>query len=101
MKTISLRFGEQFAPECGTIAEHQKVISEKEFVWYGKLGTPVSIAVAKEILSQDSPAILLIRVENRNDTGPILTRFKEKPLILNGFLSIIGIRLFNSKRGLG
>ena len=47
MKTISLRFGEQFAPECGTIAEHQKVISEKEFVWYGKLGTPVSIAVAE------------------------------------------------------
>lgn len=60
MKTVALRFGEQFAPECGTMAAHQKVISEKEFVWYGKLGNPVSIAVAKEILSQDSPAILLI-----------------------------------------
>ena len=33
MKTIALRFGEQFAPECGTIAAHQQLISEKEFVW--------------------------------------------------------------------
>lgn len=29
MKTLALRFGETFSPECGTIAAHQQVIVEK------------------------------------------------------------------------
>lgn len=42
MKTIALRFGEHFAPPCGTIAAHQAIIDDKGYVWYGKLGNTVS-----------------------------------------------------------
>jgi hypothetical protein len=31
MKTIALRFGEHFAPPCGTIAAHQEIIDEGIF----------------------------------------------------------------------
>ena len=60
MRTVALRFAENFAPECGTIAAHQEVIDERGFVWYGKLGSPVSATVAGEILMEDDPRILLI-----------------------------------------
>lgn len=60
MRTVALRFAENFAPECGTIAAHQEVIDAKGFVWYGKLGSPVSAKVAGEILMEDDPRILLI-----------------------------------------
>lgn len=42
MKTLALRFGETFSPECGTIATHQQVIDEKGCVWWGKTGASVS-----------------------------------------------------------
>ena len=61
MKTIALRFGEHFAPECGTIAAHQEVIDQYGFVWYGKMGVPISEQIKKEILSNDKPKLLLIR----------------------------------------
>lgn len=60
MKTIALRFGEQFSPDCGTIAAHQAVIDELGYVWYGKLGNPVRKNIAKELISQDDLKILLI-----------------------------------------
>lgn len=60
MRTVALRFAENFAPVCGTIAAHQEVINEHGFVWYGKLGSPVSAKVAGEILMEDDPRILLI-----------------------------------------
>lgn len=60
MKTIALRFGEHFAPECGTIAAHQQVINAMGFVWYGKLGVPVSEKIKAEILASPQPRILLI-----------------------------------------
>lgn len=60
MKTIALRFAENFAPDCGTIAAHEELISEHGFVWYGKLGSPVSQNTANEILNAEDPAILLI-----------------------------------------
>ena len=37
MRTIALRFSNNFAPEAGTIVEHQEIIAELGFVWYGKL----------------------------------------------------------------
>ena len=49
MKTIALRFSNNFAPEAGTIAEHQKIIDEIGYVWYGKLGTTVSNIVISQI----------------------------------------------------
>ena len=60
MKTIALRFGETFSPEGGTIKAHQEVIDGYGYVWYGKLGSPISLAVAKEMLQQDDPRFLLI-----------------------------------------
>ncbi len=60
MRTIALRFSNNFAPEAGTIAEHQGIIAELGYVWYGKLGTAVSSAVIGQILENDEPKILLI-----------------------------------------
>lgn len=60
MRTIALRFAENFAPECGTIAAHQAVIDRCGHVWYGKLGSAVSTKVASDILAGDDPRILLI-----------------------------------------
>ena len=37
MKTIALRFAENFAPDCWTIAAHQEVINKYGFTWYGKM----------------------------------------------------------------
>ena len=60
MKTIALRFGEHFAPKCGTIAAHQEIIDELGYVWYGKLGSAVSEKNIAEIMKNESPKILLI-----------------------------------------
>lgn len=61
MKTIALRFGEHFAPECGTIAAHQELIDSLGFVWYGKMGSAVSQKMVDEILNNEDKKILLIR----------------------------------------
>ena len=60
MDTIALRFGETFSPKEGTIQAHQSLIDEYGFVWYGKLGSALSDKVAKEILDNEYPKILLI-----------------------------------------
>lgn len=60
MRTVALRFAENFAPECGTIAAHNALIDQIGHVWYGKLGSPVSYKTAGEILDDDEPRILLI-----------------------------------------
>ena len=60
MKSIALRFAENFAPPEGTIAAHRAVIEELGSVWYGKLGSAVSNANAKLLLASDEPLILLI-----------------------------------------
>ncbi len=61
MKTIALRFGEQFAPECGTIAAHKSILNDLGYVWYGQMGSKVSENIIKELLSVEHPKILLIR----------------------------------------
>ena len=60
MKTIALRFGEHFAPSCGTIVAHQEIIDKLGYVWYGKLGNTVSDKIVAEIMANDTPKILLI-----------------------------------------
>ncbi len=60
MKTIALRFSENFSPEIGTIATHQQLINSLGYVWYGKLGTPIAAKVAEEIMQNEDPKILLI-----------------------------------------
>ncbi len=60
MKTIALRFGENFAPDCGTIEAHQQIINKLGYVWYGKMGTPVATRIVDELLSQKDIKVLLI-----------------------------------------
>lgn len=60
MRTIALRFAENFAPNIGTIASHQKLIDTLGYVWYGKLGTPISNKTAELVLNNSEPKILLI-----------------------------------------
>lgn len=61
MKTIALRFGEHFAPDCGTISAHQHIIDVIGYVWYGKMGNRISDKVKKELLCDKGCKILLIR----------------------------------------
>lgn len=60
MRTVALRFAENFAPECGTIAAHQAMIDEFGFAWYGKFGSAISLKIAGDLLKEDDPKILLI-----------------------------------------
>ena len=60
MITIALRFAEIFAPETGTIAEHDRIISQIGYVWYGKLGAAISKKVVEYIFQNEDPKILLI-----------------------------------------
>lgn len=60
MKTISLRYTDSFAPHNGTIDAHQRIIDEKGYVWYGKMGAPLSQNVANMILGNKHTRFLLI-----------------------------------------
>jgi hypothetical protein len=60
MKTIALRFGEHFSPDCGTIAAHQMLLDKCGYVWYGKLGAQVSSKIVANICEQEDLKILLI-----------------------------------------
>lgn len=60
MNTVALRFSNNFAPNNGTIVAHEEVIDQNGYVWYGKLGNRISTKVAKMILNNTEPAILLI-----------------------------------------
>ena len=66
MKTIALRFGEQFSPDCGTIAAHQQLIDKLGYVWYGKMGNPVAARIVNEIVKQNDIKILLINSGKAN-----------------------------------
>ena len=60
MKTVALRFSDNFAPAQGTIQAHEDIIDEKGYVWYGKLGLPLSAKAVNYILESKDPMILLI-----------------------------------------
>lgn len=60
MKTVALRFSDNFAPDAGTILAHKEVINLYGYVWYGKLGAAISQKVIDDILKNDDPKILLI-----------------------------------------
>lgn len=79
MKTIALRFGEHFAPACGTISAHQNIISEKGFVWYGKMGSRVSDTVRKEIMGDKGCKILLIRSGSAERYWACVERISDTP----------------------
>lgn len=60
MITVALRYFDNFAPEGGTIIAHQKVIDEMGFVYYGKLGAPLSMKVIQQMMENDDKRFLLI-----------------------------------------
>lgn len=60
MRTIALRFADNIAPQEGTIAEHEKLIYELGYVWYGKFGARVSEKIKSVILASEDKRILLI-----------------------------------------
>ena len=60
MRTIALRFSDQFAPQEGTIKAHQALIDRYGSVWFGKLGLPVSEKAVGYICQSETPKILLI-----------------------------------------
>lgn len=60
MRTIALRFSNNFAPEIGTIRAHEELKNENGSVWYGKLGSRISEKVLIDIMKNESPRILLI-----------------------------------------
>lgn len=59
--TIALRFADTFAPPEGTVQAHQMMIDKLGFVWYGKLGSKVSVKTANCIMENKVPRILLIQ----------------------------------------
>lgn len=64
VKTIVLRFSDNFAPKSGTIAEHEKIINRSGFVWYGKLGNRISPKVFESILNNGPAKILMIKASS-------------------------------------
>lgn len=61
MFTVALRFTEKFAPKVGTVAAHQSIIDSVGYVWYGKMGTPLSSKVCSMIMNNNEPRILLVQ----------------------------------------
>ena len=66
MKGIALRFFEKIAPSDGTIAEHQKLLNRNGYVYYGKMGTPVSDKNITMLLKQGTVKVLLIQSGKTN-----------------------------------
>ena len=81
MITIALRFGEQFSPDIGTISAHQDLIVNNGYVWYGKLGAPISNKVVNMISNKEVRRILLISSGKSSRYWAYVTEIsKEKPV---------------------
>jgi hypothetical protein len=61
MKTIALRFSDNYAPSEGVINLHKEVIDKKGYVWYGKFGNKISKDFIQELLKNEHPKFLLIK----------------------------------------
>lgn len=61
MRTIALRFADNYAPVEGTIKLHEDVINEFGYVWYGKFGNSLSQKNIDMLLDMDEKRFLLIK----------------------------------------
>lgn len=61
MRTIALRFADNYAPKEGTIKLHQEVINNNGYVWYGKFGNTLSQKNIDLLMSQPDRKFLLIK----------------------------------------
>lgn len=60
---ILIRYGEQLAPQEGTIKAHQDVIKQKGYVWLGKFGKKVGdnmFQIVKKQIDSREPAYLFL-----------------------------------------
>lgn len=83
MKAIALRYGDAFAPACGTICAHRELLDKNGYVWYGKIGLGVSKKGVDAV--KESKRLLLIHsgksdrywltVEEVSNTKPSYTDF--------------------------
>ena len=81
MLAVALRYAETFAPECGTVLAHEKIINEKGYVWYGKIGLPLSDKVIAKLLSENVPRLLLIQSGGTHRHWAYISEVrKQKPL---------------------
>lgn len=64
MRTIALRFSDNFAPKSGTISEHKKILSKRGYVWYGKLGNKISPKIFDIILANGPVRVLFIKASS-------------------------------------
>ena len=61
MRTIALRFSDNYAPKEGMIYLHQEIIDKNGYVWYGKFGNKIGKEIIEEQLKTNDPKILLIK----------------------------------------
>lgn len=61
MKTIALRFADNYAPSSGTINLHNEVIKKNGYVWYGKFGNSLSQNNIDMLLKMEEKKFLLIK----------------------------------------
>lgn len=97
MDTIALRFGEHFAPDCGTIAAHQEIINKYGFVWYGKIGAKASDKLLKEVMKSDSPRILLINSGKADRYWAYIEDYKFEQPSLSEIPTYYGEKIDNMK----
>lgn len=79
METIALKYNNSFASEAGTIEEHSKMLREKGYVWYGKLGTPLSKKNKETIVANKHPKILLVNNKNREYYWAYIDKIEYQP----------------------
>ena len=61
MRTIALRFADNYAPKEGTIKLHQEIINNNGYVWFGKFGNTLSQKNIDLLMSQPDRKFLLIK----------------------------------------
>ena len=61
MKTIALRYSDNYAPEEGMLYHHKQIIEKYGYVWYGKFGNRISKKIIEEQMKSNDPKFLLIK----------------------------------------
>lgn len=65
MRTIAIRFNNNFAPPEGTISAHESILQECGYVWYGKIGKNISNNNIQNIMESPQKRILLINTTQK------------------------------------
>ena len=55
MKTIALRYSDNYAPEEGMLYHHKQIIEKYGYVWYGKFGNRISKEIIEEQMKSNDP----------------------------------------------